>query len=282
MVLSAVGFAKAADDTPGSVSATAWARMQELAAQAYRGQLVSSGFGVTANAAARTVNVGIGEALLPGLLVTSTAVEQVTFPAATGTRRDYVALQADWAANAQKGALSLVRTAALVQNAGGIWQMPLAVVTVRSTSGAIPGSDIAVAAPTPRVSRQLTGDVGSGLTVSPSSNGVTLAEVQLNDPGWPYHVQVTGTVRYNGDSGYLTGSVQLPDQGGSTLGQGTGTPVLTVAGTAVVVANAQTLTPLTGPQRVRLVGSPLNVSAGNPISILGGGTSKLHVRQIPA
>ena len=133
----------------GTTTETEWARYEY--ARGYLGSFegVVSGGVVTVGAGVRELSVSAFEAIVPGVLASSDAPEVVSFAANdTGTNRlDYLVLAVNWSGTASTaGDIAAVTGGAalpaLTRTLGGLWQMPLAQVTVRPGVTAIAAADI--------------------------------------------------------------------------------------------------------------------------------------------
>lgn len=283
MTVTARGF-RADPAVPGdaqyAIDDADWSFLHEWSAAAYRGQVVPAGLAPTA---AGTRGVTISAApdgfLMPGLVVRSTEPVSVTHDAqASGTRVDYVVAEADWSARTVtikvvKGPLQPT------QNRGVLWQMPLARVTVRSTTtGVIPAADVVPCKPLPP--EQMLPKVASVTAKSWWATTVpgVVATVTLPDPGRPYLVDADATVMISGDSGRANGWLNV---NGAWIRMHRTGILTTTNGDVPLTVLGVTAAPLTGPSTVTFTVGPSGVAQGQQIHAVANDIGRLHVRQIP-
>lgn len=197
MAITVVGFDNA------DITEAGFARLMRYHGEVNNVHGVPSGLTASPGAGTRQVSVSSGIAVVPGALVESSAVETVTLDANPGstTRTDYVVLEVDWVANAatvKKVTGSSGTPPALTQTEGGVWQMPLARVTVPAGfASAFTSARITVCKPVPRRQRLFTASPAAG---SSTTNPDTISTLAIPDPGWPYRLEVKAEVRINANA----------------------------------------------------------------------------------
>lgn len=274
MAITSVGY-------DGTVTETQFSRLMRYVGEVAYKHGVPTGLTASAAAGTRQVSITAGTAVLPGLLVDSSATVTTTHAANTGTtnRADLVVLRADWTANTTSLAVvqgSSSTPPALTQIEGSLWEMPLALVTVRPSVSTLLSSDVAVCKPLPRVARTATGSLSS-VTRAYNSTFFTVGTITMTDPGWPYRVQVLASGRFGGGqgSGYALLGTTV---NGTSLGDEQSTR-LDIAGTHSVRLSRISATQ-TGPTTVLAQISPLLMSSGS--SLILQATDSFAVSQIPA
>lgn len=276
MAISTVGFDNA------DITEAGFARLMAAIGDLDNVHGVGSGMVVTPGTGTRGVQVSAGEAMAPGVLVTSDAPVTLTHPANTsgGPRTDYVVLSVDWTANTATFTVvqgSSVAPPALTQTAGSVWQIPLARVTVAAGATAITAAAITVCKPIPRRTQVYRASV-AGATLGAAAPAAAIASVAVPDPGWPYRLLMVGSVRFaSSGSGY--GQLQVDvdtttvqwavssrlDLGGPQPGH--------VSGTSEV---------LTGPRTAALRVVAFAMNAGDSLVANASGMNQFTVHQIPA
>ena len=189
MAVTAVGF-------DGTVTEAQWSELcVRMAEIAYRHGVWSGGT-VTAGPG-RAVTVGTVDAYAAGVWFVNDApvTVQVGANGSGSTRFDYVVAEVNWMSNtvtfrALPGTASALP--ALIQNAGSLWQMPLASFSVAAGASSILASDVTPRKPIPREVQSYSGNM-SGITLtSTGSAGSAIGPVlSIADPGWSYRLDIT-------------------------------------------------------------------------------------------
>lgn len=282
MAITTVGF-------DGTVTEAQFARLMRHHGEVnYRHGVSDGGMTVTAAGATRTVSIAAGTAVVASVLVTSDATASLVFAAnATATTRtDYVVLRVDWTTNTAAFVVVQGSSAAaptLTQSEGTSWDMPLARVAIRPSVGTLASTDIVVCKPLPRIPRIFRANIGA-IQLGTVNGSVTTIEppITVGDPGWPYHLRVTGAF-----SGSATGApaqvsvrVNILPPGaatGSTLAVADG--YIANGGSSSVVASNTTSTTLSGPVTAQLT---LTAHSGAAGLGMGSAGASFTVEQIPA
>lgn len=246
--------------------------------------------GVVTSGTGRAVNVSAIDGVAAGIYFTNDATS-VALDANTGTnaRIDYIVAEVSWTANTVT-ITKVTGTASaspvpptLTQTVGTTWQMPLARVKVLGGASSILAANIEDAGPRRglmyAVYRQtITADTmqGSATTWNTIATALTIP-----DPGRPYRLQVSATVRFNQteSAGYMRIRALNVDSN-AVYGEGI-TPRLS-GGRAAAVLNAQLSPALTGVTRVRLEMFPLDMSAGEQMQVLDNAVNHFTVLVLPA
>jgi hypothetical protein len=268
---------------------TSWAEYQKRSNGMGNVHGVWSGGAVTPGTG-RTVDVAIIDGVLPGVwFVTDAATTAVAIAANAGTNRriDYIVAEGDWTANtvtlkAVTGVAATAPTApALTQNAGALWQMPLARVTVQGNATTIAAADVEPAAP-----KRLTFD---RYVLAPNIDTMrgsatswnSLGSLTVLDPGRPYRLQVSASVRFakTETGGYMR--VRAIDSDSAAV-YGDGVSTFLGAGKAPAVISAQTSAVLSGTRRIRLEMLPAEVGAGEQLQVLDSQSNHFTVLVLPA
>jgi hypothetical protein len=276
MAITAVGF-------DGSYTEAQFARFTRHHDEVSYRHGVSSGFTPSVGTGTRAIAIAAGTAVLPGLLVDSTATETVTLAANTGSgnRVDMVTLLANWTTNTVAPAVvqgSGSTAPTLPQTEGNLWHMPIARVTVRPNVSVIAAGDIVSCYPRKRDILYYQGSDFALGSVGPNSTGVVVSSVTLVDPGWPYVVKVEAQMRVIGDDGYGAMSVLLD---GSRIAYGVSSRCLE-GGRNPVHANGRSSTTSGGPRTVQVRLEPVQVQGATNIDVLGSSMNALYVWQIPS
>lgn len=260
---------------------TQWARYQQNFGILRAKHGVTAGFVVSVDAGTRSVSVSAGTALAPGLLIDSGVAVTLTHVAnvSTTNRVDCVVLQSDWATNTTSLAVVLGSSSgapALTQDAGVLWQMPLALVTVRPSVATFISSDVTVNKPLPRNSIAYRGTVNTATMVAYNGTWTTVSTVPVTDPGWPYHLMLNAHMLFLGKaSGYA--QMRIVDQTGAVLFISQ-TPL--IGGNAAVTGG--TIVPsLSGAKSLSLQIQPALMSSGSNVAPLATGPI-FSVQVIPA
>lgn len=217
MAITAIGF-------DGTVNEADFSKfMRYVGDVAYR-HGVPTGLTVTTGAGTRESVVAAGIGLLPGVLADSDDAVTLTHAAnsGSGNRADYVVLRGDWSDNSVVLTVKAGTSStppALTQDHGSVWEMPLAIVTVRPGVTTLLASDIAICKPLPRAPRVFTPSV-TAQTIAYNATATVSTET-INDPGWPFRLQITAAGRFgNADSGFPLLVAQV---NGSDIGRSVGT-----------------------------------------------------------
>lgn len=195
---------------PGSLTTGQWALYQGALGEVNNRHGVVTGLNVTATGATREVSISAGESVVPGLRIAPSGAQLVTGPANTsGTARvDLVVLEADWLANTQAGVAqyriitgsSPVNPPTVTQTPGTLWQMPLATILARNGVATYAAGDLTAVKPRPRWAQRYT-NVPAVLGVRGTQTWRQLAAIDIGDPGWPYLLDVRGSMLFEGIEG---------------------------------------------------------------------------------
>lgn len=282
MAITTIGF-------DGPVTEAQWATLQNGFNGLNNSQGVLSGMDVSPGGSSRQVSIAAGEGGASGVWVSSTSATTLTLAAnATGaTRRDYVVLRLDWTANTAVFAAitgSSGASPSLTQNAGSLWEIPLATVDVANgKTGTFATSDLIARKPVPRVSRffkatTFTYRTGVGYTSAP----VSVATVAPGDPGWPYVLRCDAAAVFaTGGSG--AGTVQVALTGATSpflVGRSDPLNSTATAGHPARVSGVSDVQ--TGVHGVVFNVQPADLVAGDTLSMISGSATMFHVEQIPA
>lgn len=268
-----------------------WAKLQRLVGMVNNAHGIASGGVVSPGTGAdRLLSVSQFEALFPGVIAESTGAETIAAGANTGgsNRLDYLCLTANWGASAVGGispntvGLQVVAGStalpSLTQQAGTLWQMPLAAVTVRPGSTAIGPGDIAEAKPVPRRIVYRTPAVSTA-TVWASATSATLATVSVPDPGWAYRLDVSARVRVRAATGTYSGQANVFARwNGAAFGNNLSADLQYGADTVVLTAvSAQ----LSGAGVFTLTTQPSSLPDGTSYEIPSSSMNECVIRQVP-
>lgn len=272
----------------GTITEAQWSAMQLRAAEiAYRHGVWSGG--VVTPGTGRAVNVAAVDAWIAGIWHTTTAPTSVAITANAGTNRriDYIVAEADWTANtvtlkAVAGVAAATPTApALTQNAGVLWQMPLARVTVAGNATTIAATDVASAAVQRLQFVPYEGTINIETLRGSATSWNTLSTVAIPDQGRPFRVQVSATVRFNRSEATAYVIIRAIDvDTGAVLGQGLTSNLQ--GGKSPAVLSSRLSEVLTGARRVRLEMLPVEASAGEVLQVLSHGANHFTVLPLPA
>lgn len=242
---------------------------------------VASGFTVTPGGGTRQTSIAAGVAVSPGVYVSSDATTTLTHSAnATGANRvDYVVVRVNAATSTTTIAVVTGTSStapSLTQTLGGIWEIPLARVTVPNAHATVFNSGhIVTAKPLPRRS-YFSSDSVDAATIGHANSGTVVASVALTDPGWQYRVRVTGVARVKENVGFAKLRAVV---GGTTFGAGI-SPRLNHGGlqpvTVVAVSDL-----ISGAATVQLVAEPIGMDSGS-LEIASDSVNAFTVEQIPA
>lgn len=194
MAITTVGFDNA------DITEAGFAKLMSAMGRVANEQGVTTGMVASAGGGTRQVSITAGEAVAPGLLVTSDAAATVSLAANSSgaARTDYVVLTVDWGTNSAAFAAvtgSSVTPPALTQTAGSTWQIPLARVTVANGATTFASSDIEVCKPLPRKPIAYVGTV-AGTTINHNDAPTAVSTLTIPDPGWSYRLLMIGAGRF--------------------------------------------------------------------------------------
>lgn len=196
-----------------SITEPKWARIHKIVGP---DQVVDDALNAlepTVATGTRVIDVASGYAVVCGVLVEVSATETVTLDANSSgnSRIDYIVLEVDWSgSSATGGDVKFVKGTAdpnplppaLTQTEGTLWQMPLAKITVRNGVGQIADADLEDVRPLERkpiVYKEAVTIVDRVHDAAP----VEVCRVNVEDPGWPYKLQVYASVKFeNAASGF--------------------------------------------------------------------------------
>ncbi len=275
MTISTAGF-------EGSMTQEAWSRYQLARGRNAWHHGVYEGFNVSPTAGTREVTTSLGVAFAPGVLVESDAPTLTLFAANAGAtnRTDYVVLRVDWI---QKTATFAVLQGAsatapvLAKQAGVLWEIPLARVTIRPSVTSLVATDIQACKPIARDIEPFGGSNITSNTIAFNSAGVVISSVTIPDPGWPYFLQLEAGLRVSGDSGYGLGRIRVD---GTVYATSYGALMTTVNGSQPL--RVQGRSPLlSGQHVVDLMLSVEGAASGNPISNGAAAANYLTAYRIP-
>ncbi len=197
MAITTAGFT-------GTVNEAQWAQFMELAMGGNAAQVVESGLDCSSGGATRLITVAAGEGAAAGVLFTNTAGVTVTLNAngAANNRADVIVAEINWTADTVTFTKVTGTTGSVVpvipavtQTAGTLWQIPLAVVTVKPGSTTIAAGDIADVRPFRPALKVYTPAV-TGTTVGQAAAPKTICSRTIPDPGWPYRIRVAGGIEF--------------------------------------------------------------------------------------
>jgi hypothetical protein len=265
-----------------------WAEYQKRNSESYNGMRVITAGNIVTAGTGRTVDVSIIDAVLPGVwFVTDAATTAVAIAANAGTNRriDYIVAEGDWTANtvtfkSVTGVAGTNPTApALTQNAGSLWQMPLARVTVQGNATTIAAADIEVAVPRARKPRPPYRSAISVDTMrGDAATWNTIGAVDVVDPGWPYYLQVSGSARFDATTGFMRiRALDVPTN--ASLADGITGPLSAGRSTAQVSGVSDSMS---GARRVRLEMNPNGMGAADRPTVVDMASNHFTVLVIPA
>lgn len=264
-----------------SITELEWAKIGAITGRGNYDEVVDTGLVVSVATGNRIVSVTSGRAVAANVYANSTASESVTLDtnSSGNPRIDYIVLEIDWSLTAAtggdvkfvKGTPGATPSAPnLTRNAGVLWQIPLARVTVANGAGQLVAGNIEACAPGYRLPREnsysLSGSFGS------SAADATLQSVPIADPGWPYMLYVSAQTSFNPTaSGH--GRIDVTVNGGS-LGSASASP----GNDADAVMASRATGVLTGASTLRISVTAISVPAGG-LTANGG---RLNYLLIPA
>ena len=281
MAITTVGF-------DGTVNEAQWARLMRHTGEVAYKHGVTSGLSPTPGGGARQVVVSSGTAVVTGVLVDSSASETLTLATNGGasSRTDYIVLRLDWTANTAVFAVVQGTSAtapALTQTEGTLWEMPVARVAVAPSAGVLSAGAITACKPLPRMTRNFRSTAISATTINHNDPASTLVTLTLDDPGWPYRLDVASALRFdNSGTGHADIAVVADSEfeAAVTVARGI-SPVLDSTG-LVPVTVADTSGVLTGKCTVTLTMVANGMSAVDDLMVRNSAMNHLTVNQIPA
>lgn len=197
MAITTAGFT-------GTVNEAQWAQLMELAMGGNAVQVVDNGLACTSGGATRLITVASGEAAVAGVQFANSAGVSVTLNAngAANDRLDIIVAEVNWTADTVTFTKVTGTTGSVVpvlpsltQTAGTLWQIPLAVVTVRPSVTTIAAADIQDVRPF-RPSMLVYHPTVAVTTVGASAAPKSIASKAVLDPGWPFRIEVSGGVEF--------------------------------------------------------------------------------------
>lgn len=248
--------------------------------------VLTSGGAVTAGAG-RAVSVAPFDAWVAGTWHVSDSASVVTLDANPGTnpRIDVVVLDVDWVADSAtvtkvNGVAAAAPTPAnLTQTPGVRYQMPLAQVTVPGGATALAAGNIEAAAVRPSRFGVFRDDVSPQTIRGNASSWVGLGSATIDDPGRPYRLQISSSVRFNATEtgGYMRTRVANVNTGAvhaEAVSDWLG------ARRSPAVMSAHITGVLTGSRRLRLEIFPADVGAGELVQVLDHPSNHLTILQL--
>jgi hypothetical protein len=260
----------------------------------WSGGVVSAGTG-------RAVNVAAIDGVIGGSIWFTESATTVALDAnaTTNPRIDYIVAEANWASNTVTitkvtGQAAATPTApALTQNAGGVWQMPLARVTVAAGATSIAATAIEGARPLVRAIQYFTSPVSPESMRGSATSWKALGGVIVFDPGWPYRLQVSGAVRFDStlSGGFMR--IRIVETGTETVYGSGMTDFLGAvpfsngndrpgSGRSVAHITARMSEVLTGTHRLTMEMSPVDIDSVDSPRVLDHAVNHFSVVRFPA